>query len=459
MNKNQTKKYEIDMIHGPLLGKILLFTLPLMASSILQLLFNAADIIVVGRYAGSDALAAVGSTGALINLLTNMFIGFSVGANVLVARYYGAGKPDEVSDTVHTSVMLSIIGGVLLAVIGIIFAAPLLELMGTPENVLPLAALYVRIYFAGMPVILLYNYGSAILRAIGDTKRPLYYLAVAGVLNIILNLIFVIVFQLSVAGVALATIISQTLSAVLVIRCLMHTEGGCHLDLRRLKIHSHKLWKILQLGLPAGLQGSIFSLSNVLIQSSVNSFGAIAMAGNSAAANIEGFTYVAMNAFYQAAITFVSQNMGAMEFKRIKRIAWQCLACVTVTGLLLGNLSFFFGHQLLGIYSDEAEVIQYGIYRMEVIATTYFLCGIMDVCVGCLRGIGYSFLPMVVSLLGACGFRILWIFTIFRGHHDLHTLYISYPISWDITASVHIICFLILYHRMVKKSRTAQAEN
>lgn len=452
---NQSKKYEIDMIHGPLLGKILLFTLPLMASSILQLLFNAADIIVVGRYAGSDALAAVGSTGALINLLTNMFIGFSVGANVLVARYYGAGKPDEVSETVHTSVMLSIIGGVLLAVIGIIFASPLLELMGTPENVLPLAALYVRIYFAGMPVILLYNYGSAILRAIGDTKRPLYYLAIAGVLNMILNLILVIVFEMSVAGVALATIISQTLSAVLVIRCLMHIEGGCHLDLHQLKIHTNKLWKILQLGLPAGLQGSIFSLSNVLIQSSVNSFGAIAMAGNSAAANIEGFTYVAMNSFYQAAITFVSQNMGAMEFKRIRKIAWQCLACVTVTGALLGNLSFFFGHQLLGIYSDEAEVIRYGIYRLEVIGTTYFLCGIMDVCVGCLRGIGYSFLPMVVSLLGACGFRILWIFTVFKGHHDLHTLYISYPISWAITASVHMICFLILYRRMVKKSRTA----
>lgn len=443
------------MIHGPLLGKILLFTLPLMASSILQLLFNAADIIVVGRYAGSDALAAVGSTGALINLLTNMFIGFSVGANVLVARYYGAGKPDEVSETVHTSVMLSIIGGVLLAVIGIIFASPLLELMGTPENVLPLAALYVRIYFAGMPVILLYNYGSAILRAIGDTKRPLYYLAIAGVLNIILNLILVIVFEMSVAGVALATIISQTLSAVLVIRCLMHIEGGCHLDPHQLKIHTNKLWKILQLGLPAGLQGSIFSLSNVLIQSSVNSFGAIAMAGNSAAANIEGFTYVAMNSFYQAAITFVSQNMGAMEFRRIRKIAWQCLACVTVTGALLGNLSFFFGHQLLGIYSDEAEVIRYGIYRLEVIGTTYFLCGIMDVCVGCLRGIGYSFLPMVVSLLGACGFRILWIFTVFKGHHDLHTLYISYPISWAITASVHMICFLILYRRMVKKSRTA----
>lgn len=443
------------MIHGPLLGKILLFTLPLMASSILQLLFNAADIIVVGRYAGSDALAAVGSTGALINLLTNLFIGFSVGANVLVARYYGAGQPKEVSETVHTSVMLSLIGGLLLAVVGILFATPLLSLMGTPDNVLPLAALYVRIYFAGMPVTLLYNYGSSILRAIGDTKRPLYYLAIAGVLNVVLNLLFVIVFEMSVAGVGLATIISQTLSAVLVVRCLMQTEGGCHLDLHQLKIHSNKLWKILQLGLPAGLQGSIFSLSNVLIQSSVNSFGAVAMAGNSAAANIEGFTYVAMNSFYQAAITFTSQNMGALKIKRIRRIAWQCLVCVTITGALLGNLSFLFGNQLLGIYSDEGEVIRYGIYRLEVIGTTYFLCGIMDVCVGCLRGIGYSFLPMIVSLLGACGFRILWIFTVFRGHHDLHTLYISYPISWTITACVHILCFLVLYHRMAKKSKAS----
>lgn len=452
MNKNQINKYEIDMIHGPLLGKILLFTLPLMASSILQLLFNAADIIVVGRYAGSEALAAVGSTGALINLLTNMFIGFSIGANILVARYYGAGKANEVSETVHTSVVLSIIGGIVMAVIGIVFASSLLKLMGTPEDVLPLAVIYVRIYFAGMPVILLYNYGSAILRAIGDTKRPLYYLAIAGILNIILNLIFVIVFELSVAGVALATIISQTLSAGLVIRCLIHTEGGCHLDFHRLKIHSNKLWRILQLGFPAGLQGSIFSLSNVLIQSSVNSFGAIAMAGNSAAANIEGFTYVAMNSFHQAAITFISQNVGALEFKRIRKIVWQCLICVTVTGALLGNISFFFGSQLLGIYSNETGVIQYGLYRMEVIATTYFLCGIMDVCVGCLRGIGYSFLPMVVSLMGACGLRILWIFTVFRRYHDLHTLYISYPISWIITASVHGICFLLLYRRMVKNS-------
>ena len=439
------------MIHGPLLGKILIFTIPLMASSILQLLFNAADIVVVGRFAGSEALAAVGSTGALINLLTNVFMGLSVGANVLVARYYGAGQQEEASETVHTSSLLSIVAGLFLAVVGIGFAAPLLRLMGTPEDVLPLAALYIQIYFAGMPVVLIYNYGSAILRAIGDTKRPLYYLAVAGALNVVLNLIFVIPLQMSVAGVALATILSQALSAVLVLRCLMRAEGGCHLDLHRLRIYKTKLKKILQLGLPAGFQGSIFSLSNVLIQSSVNSFGSIAMAGNSAAANIEGFTYVAMNSFHQAAITFVSQNMGAREFKRIRKVAIQCLICVVITGATIGNLSYLFGNTLLGIYSSDPQVIQYGMVRLSIIGTTYFLCGIMDVGVGCLRGINYSVLPMIVSLLGACGMRIIWIFTIFRRMHDQTILYRSYPISWFITSAVHIICFVLLFRRMVKR--------
>ncbi|MDO4514115.1 MAG: MATE family efflux transporter [Lachnospiraceae bacterium] len=439
------------MIHGPLLGKILIFTIPLMASSILQLLFNAADIVVVGRFAGSEALAAVGSTGALINLLTNVFMGLSVGANVLVARYYGAGQQEEASETVHTSILLSIVAGLFLAVVGIVFAAPLLRMMGTPEDVLPLAALYIQIYFVGMPVVLIYNYGSAILRAIGDTKRPLYYLAVAGALNVVLNLIFVIPLQMSVAGVALATILSQALSAVLVLRCLMRAEGGCHLDLHRLRIYKTKLKKILQLGLPAGFQGSIFSLSNVLIQSSVNSFGSIAMAGNSAAANIEGFTYVAMNSFHQAAITFVSQNMGAMEFKRIRKVAIQCLICVVITGATIGNLSYLFGNTLLGIYSSDPQVIQYGMVRLSIIGTTYFLCGIMDVGVGCLRGINYSVLPMIVSLLGACGMRIIWIFTIFRRMHDQTILYISYPISWFITSAVHIICFVLLFRRMVKR--------
>lgn len=438
------------MIHGPLLGKILIFTLPLMASSVLQLLFNAADIVVVGRFAGSEALAAVGSTGSLINLLTNVFMGLSVGANVLVARYYGAGQQEEASETVHTAILLSLVGGIFLAAIGILFAAPLLRLMGTPEDVLPLAALYIQIYFAGMPVVLIYNYGSAILRAIGDTKRPLYYLTIAGLLNVVLNLIFVIPLQMSVAGVALATILSQALSAMLVLRCLMRAEGGCHLDLRRLRIYRSKLAKILQLGLPAGFQGSIFSLSNVLIQSSVNSFGSIAMAGNSAAANIEGFTYVAMNSFYQAAITFVSQNMGAMEFKRIRKVAIECVTCVIVTGALLGNLSYLLGNELLAIYSSDPQVIKYGLVRLSIIGTTYFLCGIMDVCVGCLRGINYSILPMIVSLLGACGMRIVWIFTIFKRMHELTILYTSYPISWLITASVHIICFIVLYRRMVK---------
>lgn len=458
MKKNSQKNYEIDMIHGPLLGKILVFTLPLMASSVLQLLFNAADIVVVGRFAGSEALAAVGSNGALINLLINIFMGLSVGANVLVARYYGAGQQEEASETVHTSIFLSIVGGIFLAFIGIIFATPLLRLMGTPEEVLPLAAVYIRIYFAGMPVFLIYNYGSAILRAIGDTKRPLYYLMISGVVNVILNLFFVVVMRLSVAGVALATIIAQALSAILVLRCLINAEGGCHLDLRKIRVYPLKLWKILQLGLPAGFQGTIFSLSNVVIQSSVNSFGAIAMAGNSAAANIEGFTYVAMNSFYQAAITFVSQNMGAMAFKRIRKVAVECMMCVTITGLVLGNLSYFFGAQLLGIYSSDPEVIRYGLARLAVISTTYFLCGIMDVCVGCLRGINYSILPMIVSLLGACGFRMIWIFTYFKNHHEQRILYLSYPISWIITASVHVLCFILLFRRLIKKTKESEAK-
>lgn len=442
------KKYEIDMTHGPILSKILLFTVPLMLSSILQLLFNAADIVVVGQFAGDEALAAVGSNGPLINLMVNVFMGLSVGTNVLVARYYGAGLEKETSETVHTAVLISLIAGVFLAIFGVFLAEPLLVLMGSPAEVLPLAALYIKIYFIGMPVNLLYNFGSAILRAIGDTKRPLYYLTFAGVINVVLNLIFVIPLQMSVMGVALATIISQAVSAILVVRCLMLTEGSCHLNLRELRIYKSKLIKIVQLGLPAGLQGSVFSISNVLIQSSINSFGAIAVAGNSAAGNLEGFTYVAMNSFYQAAITFVSQNMGAMEYKRIKKISIECIACVIIVGLLLGNATYLLGHPLLSIYSKSEEVILFGIRRLSIVSTMYCLCGVMDVCVGCLRGVGYSFLPMVVSLLGACGIRIIWIFTIFAQHHDLKVLYISYPVSWTITAGVHIICILVLYRKL-----------
>ena len=436
------KSYEIDMCNGPLFGKILTFSLPLMLSGILQLLFNAADTVVVGRFAGSTALAAVGSTSSLINLLTNLFIGFSVGANVLIARFYGAKKEKDASETVHSAILLSIICGVLLLVLGVVVTRQILVWMGTPEEVLGQAALYMKIYFMGMPVMLLYNFGSSILRAIGDTRRPLYYLMASGVLNVILNLIFVIGFQIGVAGVAMATVISQVLSAFLILRCLSRLEGSCRLDLKKLCLKKDKTIQIIRIGFPAGLQGVVFSLSNVLIQSSVNSFGSVAMAGNTAAMNLEGFIYIAMNSFHQTAMSFTSQNLGAGKIKRINQVLLLCLAMGTFVGLSMGWAAYLAGKPLLHIYSSDGEVIRYGIMRLSVICTTYCLCGIMDVFVGALRGMGYSFMPMVVSLLGACGLRILWIFTIFQWHRSLLNLYISYPVSWFITGGVHALCYL-----------------
>lgn len=445
-----TKKYEIDMLNGPLLGKLLLFALPLIFSSILQLLFNAADVIVVGRFAGPEALAAVGSTGSLVNLLTNLFIGLSVGANVLFARYIGAKMDKDASEILHTSILLSLISGVLLTIIGLIFATPLLHMMSTPSDVLPLSSLYLKIYFLGMPAMLFYNFGSALLRAVGDTRRPLIYLAISGVVNVILNLIFVIVLNLSVAGVALATISSQILSAVLLLICLIRMTGPCHLNLKALNIHKQHAIKIMAIGLPAGLQGTIFSLSNVLIQSSINSFGSIAMAGNSAASNIEGFVYVAMNAFHQTAISFVSQNYGAKKYDRIKRVLLLCLTCVIITGLLLGNLAYFFGTPLLAVYNNSPDVIARGLERMALVCVPYFLCGAMDVMVGTLRGLGYSIMPMIVSLIGACAFRILWIATIFQWFHSLPCLFLSYPVSWALTLTAHIICYFIIRRKIMK---------
>lgn len=442
------KSYEMDMCHGPLLRKLLVFSLPVMLSGVLQLLFNAADIIVVGQYVGSTALAAVGSTGSLINLLINLLIGLSVGANVMVARYYGAHEEKLVSQTVHTAILLSLVSGIVMIFIGIALAEPLLRLMGTPDNVLDQAALYVRIYFAGMPVIMLYNFGSAILRAVGDTKRPMYFLLLAGILNVFMNLFFVIVFHMGVAGVALATVLSQCVSAGLVLLCLIRSNGSIKLHLKEMKIHKEPLLKMIRVGLPAGIQGSIFSISNVLIQSSVNSFGDIAMAGNAAASNIEGFIYTCMNAIYQAAISFTSQNYGAGQYRRIRKIMRSGVLIVTCVGLLLGGIAFLCAPVLLSIYNTDPQVIQYGMLRMEIICLTYFTCGIMDVMVGCLRGLGYSIMPMIVSLAGACGIRVLWIFTVFQWDRTLTMLYISYPVSWIITAAVHIICFLIIIRKV-----------
>lgn len=442
--RQREKSYEIDMCHGPLLGKILIFSIPLILSGILQLLFNAADVVVVGRFAGSQSLAAVGSTSSLINLLTNVFIGLSVGANVLIARYYGAGQKKEVSDTVHTAVLLSIICGIILCVAGIALAGPLLELMGTPEDVLGKSIRYMRIYFLGMPVMLLYNFGSAILRAIGDTKRPLYYLTAAGAVNVALNLIFVIGWKMDVAGVALATIISQCISAGCIVGCLIKSESCFRLCPAQMRIHKDKLIRIVKIGLPAGMQGAIFSISNVLIQSSVNSFGSVAMAGNTAAANVEGFVYTSMNAMHQTAVSFTSQNLGGKQYGRISRVLFQCLTIVMLIGLLMGNGVFLMGRQIMGIYSTDSQVIEYGMLRLSVICTTYLLCGIMDTMVGAIRGLGYSVIPMIVSLVGACGLRIVWIMTVFQWKRSLFTLYISYPISWAITFMAHVICYIVI---------------
>lgn len=445
------KKYEIDMCNGPLFGKILLFTLPLMLSGILQLLFNAADMIVVGRWVGSNALAAVGSTGPLINLLVNVFIGLSVGANVLVARFYGAGQDKELSDTVHTAILTSLVCGIFLIFVGF-FSAPIaLKAMGAPKEVLGQSVLYIRIYFAAMPAMMVYNFGSAILRAVGDTRRPLYFLTFAGIINVFLNLLFVIVFSMGVAGVALATAISQVVCAVLVVNCLMHSDGPYRLDLRELRIVRHKLFMMIRIGLPAGLQGAIFSISNVLIQSSVNSFGATAMAANSAAGNLEGFVYTAMNTLHQTAVSFVGQNYGAHKYRRIGVIALECLGIVTVVGLVMGNVVYFAGNILLKLYATEPEVITLGLRRLFFVCCPYFLCGVMDTLVGCLRGMGRSVMPMLVSLTGACLFRIIWIYTVFSMDRRLDVLYISYPISWALTGLVHAGCLLFVYMNLRKR--------
>ena len=452
------KSYEMDMSSGPLLGKMLMFALPLMLSSILQLLFNAADIVVVGRFAGSQALAAVGSTSSLINLLVSVFNGLSIGVNVLVARYLGARDARNTHETVHTAILVSIVSGLILVVLGISLAAPLLRLMGSPEDVLPLSTLYIRIYFAGMPFTMLYNFGSAIMRSTGDTRRPLYFLAFSGVVNVVLNLILVVVFHMSVAGVAIATVTSQAISAILVFVCLLRMDGLCRVEIKQLHIYKDKLLDMFRIGLPAGVQGALFNISNVLIQSSVNSFGSIAMAGNSASANIEGFIYMGMNAIYQTALSFISQNLGAKKYKRITRVAVTSVGLVAIIGIALGAIALLFDTQLLGIYSDTSEVVTFGLKRMWIIAPTYFICGMMDVIMGCNRGLGYSIMPMIVSLAGACGFRILWIFTIFAANPTLETLYTSYPISWGLTAAAHAICFIIV-KRKLDKSVKAEAQS
>lgn len=446
------KSNSIDMTEGSIFNKIILFAIPLMLSSILQLLFNAADLVVVGKFAGSESLAAVGSTNALINLLVNLFIGLSMGASVVMGRCIGARRYDEAHKALHTAMAIATVGGVMMIFVGYFASAPMLKLMATPDDVINLSILYMKIYFMGMPGMMAYNFGSAILRSAGDTKRPLYFLTVAGVVNVILNLILVIGFHMGVAGVAIATATSQYISGFFVVMALVKSEGYMQLHLKELRFHKDQAFEMIRIGFPAGLQGIIFSISNVLIQSSVNSFGKIVMAGNTAASNIEGFVYTAMNSIYQTALSFTSQNMGAKRYDRIDKILFECQLTVIIIGLVAGIGAYTMGDKLLAIYDSDPEVIGYGLTRMSLVCAPYFLCGMMDVMVGSLRGMGYSIMPMIVSLTGACLFRVIWILTVFAANHTLFTLYISYPISWALTFSIHLLCYLVVR----RKFKTAE---
>ena len=438
-----TRTNQIDMTEGPIFGKLLKFSIPLILSSCLQLLFNAADVVVVGRFAGDNSLAAVGSTGSLINLLINLFMGLSVGTNVVVANYFGAKKKTELFDTIHTAVLVSIYSGLILTVVGVLGAKPILTFMQAPEEVLNLAAVYLRIYFGGITATMIYNFGSAILRAKGDTQRPLYILLGAGILNFVLNLIFVIVFKMDVAGVGLATVISQIIAAALVIIILINEPDDFKLNLRKLRINRMIFIKIVKIGLPAGFQGIMFSFSNVIIQSSVNTFGPVMIAGNAAAINLEGFIYTAMNGFSQGALTFCSQNMGAGKIDRIRRVVWISQISIVVIGAILSAIFLFFGTELMGIFTKSEDVIQAGMIRMWIILSTYFLCGMMDGLANAIRGIGHSLMPVISSLLGACLFRIIWLFTIFLipQFHTPQTIFITYPISWTLTLTANIIWY------------------
>lgn len=435
---------KIDMTEGPLFTKLLRFSIPLIFSSFLQLLFNAADVVVVGRFAGDNSLAAVGSTGSLINLLINLFMGLSIGTNVVVARYFGAKQHGLLRKTIHTAMLVSVYSGLILTAVGVGSARGLLILMQAPEEVLGLAATYLKVYFGGITATMVYNFGSAILRAKGDTQRPLYILFLAGIINLLLNLFFVIVLKMDVAGVALATVLSQCLSAALVVLILCREQDEFRLELRRMKIDGALFMQIVRIGLPAGFQGIMFSFSNVIIQSSVNSFGAVLIAGNSAACNLEGFIYTSMNGFSQGALTFCSQNLGANKTDRIRRTVWISQLSIAVIGAVMSAVFLFFGRQLLGIYTTSPVVVEAGMSRLWVIFTTYYLCGMMDGMSNAIRGIGHSLLPVITSLLGACVFRIIWLSTVFmmpQFHRPL-TIFLSYPLSWTLTFAANIVAYV-----------------
>jgi putative MATE family efflux protein len=449
--------YEMDMTEGPLLGKIVRFSVPVICMGLLQFLYSAADMIVAGKFAGSEALAAVGSTGPLINLIVALFLGISVGVSVTVAQDYGAKKFDAVPKTVHTAVFIALIGGIILGAFGLVMSRTFLVWMDSPADVIDQAALYMRIYFVGLPMLMLYNFGASVLRAVGDTKRPMYYLIIASVVHIALNLILVIRFKLGVAGVAWATVVSESLSAILVVNCLRHTPGPCQLYFSKLAVDWGKLGEMMKIGLPAGLQSAVFSISNVLIQSSINSFGSIAMAGNSAAGNLENFIYISVNSVSQSALTFVSQNIGAKKYERIGASVRYCNLLVIAVALVTSAVIVLSRNGLLSLYNGNPEVVSYGGIRLLIIGPSYIICGLMEVYTGGLRGMGRSLTPMLVTIFGACGVRILWLATVFAHWHTTASIYVSYPVSYAITLAVQMLCFYAVKKRITEQAALSTA--
>ncbi len=449
-----------NMLEGPLLGNIISYTIPIIFTGFLQLLFNAADLIIVGRYCGELSVAAVGNCGSISMLIVNLFIGLSVGTSVTVAHAIGAGSKEQVSHTVHTAVPTALVSGIVVALIGVFGNKTFLTMMGTPDTVLPLSSIYMKLYFMGMPFIMVYNFCASILRATGDTKSPLILLALAGVINVGLNVIFVTQFDMNVAGVALATAISQAVAAVLVVLALMKRDDACMLTLSKMRFYKPQLLKIVRIGLPSGIQGALFSISNVIIQSSINSFGDIMMSGNAAAANIDGFLYVILNAFHQTALNFIGQNAGAKQYDRVKRVLRICLTCVCIVGICVSTAAYLAGPTLLSFYiPNSPEAIQWGMVRLTFLCIPYFLCGMMDVSTGALRGMGASLVPMIISVLGVCGLRIGWIYTIFQipQFHTPQCLYASYTFSWTVTFLCQLAAFFLIYRKRVKQTEQTEA--
>lgn len=444
----------MDMTSGPFLKKILKFSVPLMITGMLQLVYNAADVMVVGRFAGSDNLAAVGSTSSLVNLIINLFIGLSTGAGVLTARYIGAKQPEKTAKCVHTAMALSVISGFVVGVFGFLFSSTFLRLMGTPEQILPLACLYLKIYFLGAPGSLIYNFGASVVRATGDTKRPLYILSFTGIINVVLNLILVIVFHLDVAGVAIATITAQYISAIFIVIRLTKLKNECQLRIKHITIYKDMLKKIIKIGLPAGIQSSLFSFSNVLIQSTINGFGAVAMAGNTAAQNADALIYTCTNAIAQTTMTFASQNLGARKYENLRKILFKCLGLALFLSVSIGAVGLLFPDEIIGIFTSEQDVVESGKSRLYIMMSTYFICSVMDVSGYQLRGMGKSLEPMIITLIGTCGLRVLWLYTGFTLNKVLWNVYLGYPISWFITFAALFIAFFVFEKRLLKKTQS-----